>query len=229
MILNEKWLKKYMSILTTKIDLRDHFIRFCEFLGSPDDAAEIVWGWIESAYTEKHRHYHTLEHLSHCFEESLRFNFHFFSTPMAIEMAIWFHDIVYDTTSSTNEEDSVVIMKNACGLIAKDNDVIKNDAADMILHSKHLYSKLSASKECAQFLDIDLAILGADDVKFDRYEDDIRKEYEWVPLDIYRPKRIEILQSFLTAPEIYRTKKMRDRLEASARKNIARSIELLTP
>lgn len=60
-------------------------------------------------YSKPSRVYHTLPHIVHCFLEfdSVK---HFLKNPEAVELAIWFHDIVYETSLELypfNEERSV--------------------------------------------------------------------------------------------------------------------------
>ena len=70
------------------------------------------------------------------------------------------------------------------------------------------------------FLDADLQILGATSADYDDYANAIRREYDFVPEADYRAGRSAILQSFLDAPQIYRTSTMREKLESRARNNL---------
>ena len=74
-------------------------------------------------------------------------------------------------------------------------------------------------------LDIDLAILGQEQDIFKEYEDNIRKEYIYVPKEIFNPKRSEILQSFLDRKSIYLTDYFKDKYEEIARDNLKKSIK----
>ena len=76
-------------------------------------------------------------------------------------------------------------------------------------------------------VDIDLAILGADERTYAEFEVNVRSEYRWVPAILFRRKRAEILESFLARPQIYSTRSFHERYEASARGNLARAIEAL--
>jgi predicted metal-dependent HD superfamily phosphohydrolase len=80
----------------------------------------------------------------------------------------------------------------------------------------------------AQFVvDIDLSILGATEEAYSRFEENVRKEYRWVPSMIFRRKRAEILQSFLARPTIYSTKPFQARYEAQARRNLESAVAAL--
>ncbi len=56
-----------------------------------------------SAYAEPHRHYHTQHHIAACLE-ALDAHRHCAERPEEVELAIWFHDAVYDTRRTDNEE-----------------------------------------------------------------------------------------------------------------------------
>ena len=79
----------------------DHWLSLAARTGIVGDAA----GWHERlvrAYGEPQRAYHSLQHLEEClsvFDEAKGF----MQQPDLIEMALWFHDAVYDPKSSENE------------------------------------------------------------------------------------------------------------------------------
>ena len=165
---------------------------------------------LKARYAEPHRHYHTLEHIEHCLRE---FDPALAADPEAVELAIWFHDAVYDTRRSDNEE------KSAALLLELMPDAKR--AAAMILVTKH--HKASTPDE-ALLVDVDLAILGQPREAFDRYEKQIREEYAWVPSLIFRAKRASILRGFLDRPFIYGTEAFRAKYEEAARANLLRSL-----
>jgi predicted metal-dependent HD superfamily phosphohydrolase len=77
-------------------------------------------------------------------------------------------------------------------------------------------------------VDVDLSILGREDDLFWQYEENIRKEYAWVPEDLYRKKRVEILRSFMNRQDIYYHKEYRQLFENRARVNLREAIARLT-
>ena len=62
---------------------------------------------------------------------------------------------------------------------------------------------------------------------FWRYEEGVRKEYAWVPEDLFRRKRGEILRGFLGRPYIYYHQPYREAFEAKARVQLKQAIERL--
>ena len=164
---------------------------------------------LKARYAEPHRRYHTLEHIEHCLRE---FDPRQAREPEAVELAIWFHDAVYDTRRSDNEE------RSAAWLLELMPEAKR--AAELILATKH---HRASTPDEALLVDVDLAILGQSKERFDRYEKQIREEYAWVPGLLFRRKRRKILRGFLERPFIYGTEAFRAKYEAAARANLLRS------
>jgi hypothetical protein len=63
--------------------------------------------------------------------------------------------------------------------------------------------------------------------RFDEYDRQVRREYRYVPQFVYRPKRRQVLESFLARGRIYTTAAYFDALEQQARANLRRAINRL--
>lgn len=176
---------------------------------------------VTAAYSGRDRHYHNLQHLEECLlaldgAQSLA------AQPRVVEMALWFHDVVYDSQSSTNEEDSADLAAICLSEAALGATHIEN-VRQLILATKT--HRPGATGDAAVICDIDLAILGSSPQRFDAYERGIRAEYSWVPKVFYRQKRAEILAGFLARPAIYATKLFREEFEQNARANLAAALQ----
>jgi predicted metal-dependent HD superfamily phosphohydrolase len=176
-----------------------------------------------AAYSSQDRFYHTLSHIEDClpvFDDGKEFA----RRPAEVELAIWFHDAVYDTKAAGNEQRSAEWAQR----VATESGLDKSTAervSSLILATCHTEE---ASETDAQLLvDVDLSILGRESQVFWEYEQNIRKEYEWVPISIYRQKRREILQSFLDRPNIYQLDLYRRLYESQARENVQQAISRL--
>jgi predicted metal-dependent HD superfamily phosphohydrolase len=170
------------------------------------------------AYSEPHRRYHTLQHLEDCLQKldearSLA------GRPAEVELALWFHDAIYDVRRDDNEARSAQWAREAIGGEAGER------VHDLVLATRHSASPSAA--DAALVVDIDLSILGAPAHAFDDYERQIREEYAWVPAGLFRRRRRAILDGILARPFIFSTLHFRERLEVAARENLARSIAAL--
>jgi predicted metal-dependent HD superfamily phosphohydrolase len=177
-----------------------------------------------AAYGERHRHYHTSEHIEHCLDELDKAR-HLASEPDEVELALWFHDAVYVTRASDNERKSAEWAAEFLAANGVDQHRIER-VRGLIMATTHAASADGPDAEL--LVDIDLSILGADREIYASFERDVRKEYRWVPGPLFRRTRAKILESFLTRSSVYSTAYFRERLESAARENLARAIDDLT-
>lgn len=173
-------------------------------------------------YAEPHRAYHTLAHVNHCLEEFEPAR-PLASHPDAVELALWYHDAVYNPRATDNEERSAQLVLDVGRKASLPADLIK-EAGELILMSKH--RELPTDPDGRIFVDVDLAILGQPWERFSEYEDQIRREYAWVPAWLFRRKRSTLLRSLLARPTLYCTPAFQHKYEGRARENIARSLGL---
>ena len=174
-------------------------------------------------YSAPHRKYHTLQHLDECFRifDPLR--------PLAdhaaeIEVALWFHDAIYDTQSNVNEAKSAALAR-ATVLVAGTAPGSADRIEALVMATRHAVAP--TDPDARLMVDVDLSILGAPAPRFDEYERQVREEYAWVPGFVYRRERRKILRGFLGRPAIFGTAPIRNRFEQQARRNIERSLAAL--
>ncbi|MCR0984263.1 HD domain-containing protein [Roseomonas populi] len=148
----------------------------------------------------------------------------------AIELAIWYHDAVYDPAARDNEARSAALLRaDLSGLV---HPQVIGIAAEMIrLTATHEIPPdlpENWSREVALFLDLDLAVLGADPPGYDAYERGIAAEYEPVHgRDAYRAGRAGFLRALLARPRLFHTDEFHAALDGTARANIRRALEHL--
>jgi predicted metal-dependent HD superfamily phosphohydrolase len=175
---------------------------------------------LANRYSESHRAYHNLGHIEACFLEFDPVR-QLARSGDAIEAAIWFHDVVYDSHAKDNEERSAALAKatlKAAGLQEK----FTENVFKLILATKHAFPP--EDHDAALLVDVDLSILGQSQTKFDEYERQIREEYNWVDAQAFVAGRFGVLKSFVERPFIYSTAYFRKKYESCARENIIRSI-----
>ena len=81
-----------------------------------DDGADstAVVNDLIARYAEPQRAYHTLEHIMHCLGEFAGVREQA-GEPEAVEVAIWFHDAVYNPLLKTNEKKSADLAAGVLG------------------------------------------------------------------------------------------------------------------
>jgi len=145
-----------------------------------------------SKYSESHRKYHTLRHLEECLShlDEVR---HLAVRPAEIELALWFHDAIYDVRRHDNEELSAEWAR-ASAEPRRSRRRCATECMTSCWSLRHNTDPKSADE--AILADIDLSILGAAPQRFDEYETSIREEYNWVPRLVFDFKRRSILDEF---------------------------------
>ena len=181
---------------------------------------------LRERYGEAHRHYHTWTHI-----EALREQFEEFdwAHERAVEIALYYHDAVYDPLSATNEADSIdVMLGDLIGNIP--GRTLMRAAALILATATHdLPDDLDDTfvADCARFLDMDLAILGSEPRVFAAYDQAIRQEYSVIPDEVFLPRRRRVMSGFLTRRRLYLTDEFHRILDAQARANLRRLIARL--
>lgn len=182
-----------------------------------------LWQELESAYTAKDRHYHNLDHITYMLELANRYRPDAMANDFLL-FAIFYHDSVYSVTRSDNEAQSAALAEErlrSLGIPEPDLEQVK----EMILATK-LHAP-STNNLTNLLIDLDLAILGADQERYDRYSQGVRKEYSLYPDILYRPGRRKVLQHFLAQPHIYKTAAFREAFEGKAKANMQWELETL--
>jgi predicted metal-dependent HD superfamily phosphohydrolase len=184
---------------------------------------EPVYQALVLRYSEAHRHYHNLHHIAECLREFDSAN-HLAGDALAVELAVWFHDAIYDTHAPDNEERSAALASQ-CIRPAEGGTALCESVAALVLATKtHVPS---THPDAALMIDVDLSILGQGKERFQDYEAQIRQEYDWVPESTFACKRVEILERFLARERIFTTEPFIAKFENRARENLTRSIARL--
>ena len=175
---------------------------------------------LRQLYAEPHRAYHTFDHVT-AFLRHLDRSSDDAGQLKLIELALWYHDVIYDPKAQDNEERSAQFAVQELSLLGiSDADLTR--VRRLIEVTRH--PSVPKDDDEALLLDIDLAILGAPAPHYDRYEMDVRQEYSWVPSPLYCAGRSKLLTSFLAEPAIYRTPAFLASHEEQARENMQRAI-----
>lgn len=175
------------------------------------------------AWAEPQRKYHTSQHLGEClalFERCRSMA----EQPAEVEIALWFHDAMYDVRGKDNEARSASWAQTELRTAGVSDEAIARITGHIMATC---HAALPQGLDQQLLVDIDLSILGASRPRFIEYEQQVRAEYAWVPGVLFRHKRREILQEFLARQPIFSTPMVQGELESQARDNLAFSIAAL--
>ena len=151
--------------------------------------------------------------------------------PDATELALVMHDAIHNEhrqDQSLHGDDEAESAELSEFLITQ-RLLLPQDFADRvssrILATKH--KEIPEGEDEKYTADIDLAIFGRSERLYQIYEERVRKEYGWVPIEAFKAGRGRVLANFLNRPTIYNTEFFRARYEKNARKNVSRAIQNL--
>ena len=205
------------------MNLQEKFTELCLHYSKDRDLIEGLWLEIEKKYSEKGRHYHNLLHLESMFMEleSVKSSVEDYHT---VSFSVFYHDVIYDASSKSNEEKSAVFAMERLQKIELNPDMISKIEAQILATKSH---HKSDDTDTNYLLDADLSILGKDSAIYSDYTRKIRKEYSLYPDILYRPGRKKVLKHFLELESIFKTEHFRDKYEQQARENLAAELKLL--
>ena len=186
----------------------------------PNEARrEAVLVQLTAAYTASGRHYHTLQHIQTLLEAVQR-EAATLHDVAAVQLAVWFHDAVYNPLRDDNEARSAAL---ALKFLAESGwpPARQQRVAQLIERTKdHTLPQPDTDTDLHLFLDADLGILGTSEATYWQYAQQVRQEYHLVPDFLYRRGRCKVLAKLLATPILYRTEHYRAQLEAAARHNL---------
>ena len=185
---------------------------------------EQLWTEIKAKYSKSNRHYHNLAHLNNLETELLPLKDKI-SDWQTLIFSIAYHDIVYNTLKTDNEEKSAEFANSRLLRLAL-SDVQRNKCHSQIIATKG--HALTEDVDTNYFTDADLAILGSNSNEYVNYAKLIRKEYKLYPDFVYIPGRKKVLEHFIQMSRIYKTDYFYHKYEVQTRKNINDEIIQLT-
>ena len=157
---------------------------------------------LKSQYEEPSRFYHTFKHIKYMLSnipEDFRSEL--------FELAVWYHDIIYDPHRSDNEQKSIQYFSDHW------SDYLTHEEAKTVSRlievTTHGKVKTKSSVE-RLMVDLDLLILSESADIYEEYATNIRKEYKHYPDEEYQIGRRKVLGLFLDSP-IYQSEFFRSR------------------
>jgi len=186
---------------------------------------------VKPFYDEPHRYYHNWEHIQKCIsmysvvEKKLK-------RATSVYLALLFHDIVYDPKSNDNELRSANFAYQyilSCSFIMPQiKKMLAMDIYKLIMCTRtHEPVKGKLEHDSCYMIDIDLVVFGSDKKYFDKWDTNIRKEYSFIPEQIYNTKRAELIKTFIKKDYIFYTNEFRKVYEIKAKKSLKNLLKRL--
>ena len=190
-------------------------------LSLDEDTTQNFYASLYGAYSEVQRHYHSIQHIVECLEHFHQIKTYLDDT-LSVELAIWFHDVIYNPQANDNEQQSADYMLRMLEnvLVAEQMEKIYAWILATQAHAP------TANLDLAYLLDIDLAILASNPIRFAEYERQIQQEYAWVEPSLYAQKRQQVLRHFLEMQPLYQTPLFQKRYEHQAKQNLAQILSV---
>ena len=148
---------------------------------------------IFSRYNEAHRRYHTPEHIVHCLQQFDACR-NLLVDANAVELAVWYHDVVYDIGADDNEARSAeFFVRHAKGELS---DELISTVQELIMVTMHLCNRPKTADQ-DYLVDIDLSSFGLPWERFQRDSVAVREEFPQIPDKEFYPKQEYFLAELL--------------------------------
>ncbi|MDD9884283.1 MAG: hypothetical protein OXU62_07105 [Gammaproteobacteria bacterium] len=187
--------------------------------GRDADYGAALFARLDAYYREPHRHYHNGGHIDDCLA---RLDLAYAQADGgvddadAVELALWFHDVIYQLGAPDNEQRSAEwFAAQAAGHLPAD---FIDRVAGYILDTTHRGAP--AAPGAKWVVDADLSGIGMDGESFGRDGDKIRREFAHLSDAEFARGQAGFLRGLLARERIYYTDFFRDLCEARARRNI---------
>lgn len=189
-------------------------------------AASAAFEELVRAYSLPERYYHSLHHISALLnlvdEQAASF-----VDRSTVELAIFYHDAVYDSRRRDNEDQSARLADVRLGALGIPKPQLRRISA-LIAATNHGVAALDlADGDLMRFLDLDLSVLAAPRSDYDRYAAAIRAEYAIYPDADYRIGRARVLRSFLERRRLFHCDDLHARWDGAARDNMRAELDAL--
>jgi predicted metal-dependent HD superfamily phosphohydrolase len=187
---------------------------------------EAAGEYLQMRWSEPRRQYHTVAHLVAVLDVVDAYA-DLVPHPDRVRLAAWMHDAIYspEAQGDANERDSAEFAQGLLVEIGVPAAVAADVARLVGLTAGHATDRGDPDGEL--LCDADLAILAADEDRYEDYTAAIRREYAQYPDDVFRAGRAQVLKALLELPAIYRLEPTRTAWESRARTNLEAELKRL--
>ncbi len=189
------------------------------FPGPPALARELLDRW-----HEPQRRYHTAAHLRAVLDRLDELGVaEYAADPVAVALAAWFHDAVYDPRDPDgNEEAAAELAEDRLPPGGRTAEVVR------LVRLTTTHDPAPGDTDGAALCDADLGVLASPPAAYAVYAAEVRQEYGFVPDAAFRAGRAGVLERLLARPRLFHTPYGAAHWEATARYNVTAELSLLT-
>lgn len=191
---------------------------------APATLAARVGADLLERWSEPHRHYHTVSHLTVVLGVLDEQSAHA-ADLAAVRLAAWFHDAIYDPHRVDNEEASALLAEASLPALAVSPERVAEVARLVRLTASH--DPAPGDRNGELLTDADLAVLAGSPEAYASYTAAVRREYAHVTDPNFATGRASVLSNLLALPHLFHVQALRDRWEDVARANVARELQAL--
>jgi predicted metal-dependent HD superfamily phosphohydrolase len=187
---------------------------------SPRGAA--VFADLTRLYASPYRRFHNLDHIGDCVR-CVDAVAPLLKNRDAVELALWFHDAVYDVGTATNERRSAEMFLT---LSAGASFGFRHRVSGLIMATRH--ARMVHGNDRSFMVDIDLSSFGVPWEVFIENGARLREESSSISDARYHAGQVFFLSRLQRRARFFATDYFRDRYEAVARDNLRRILDELT-
>jgi predicted metal-dependent HD superfamily phosphohydrolase len=196
--------------------------RRCLLDQAVDNSAAIHQQLVNS-YNEPQRVYHTLNHIDHCLAHFDKIKIDL-ENPDAVELAIWYHDVIYKPGATDNERLSADLFMET----TQDhfNDSLRHTICQHIMATLHNSSEID-NNDTKFMVDIDLSSFGLPWPEFSADSDKLRQEMSAMSDEDYYRKQAAFQKKLMNRPRFFKSDYFYDNYEDLARQNLIDYFEII--
>ncbi|MGZ4438029.1 MAG: HD domain-containing protein [Oryzihumus sp.] len=179
---------------------------------------------LRAVYADPARGYHDQQHLAEVLARVSDLLVHEPGDPVAIGLAAWYHDAVYEGARD-DEERSALLAESELADAGVAGGLVAEVARLVRLTATHDPGRDDANGRV--LCDADLAILAAEPERYDAYVLGVRRDFAHVPDDDFARGRAAVLTDLQGRATLFHTRTARTQWEERARANIAAELSSL--
>lgn len=184
-------------------------------LDSAIDESATIHQQLIASYSEPQRFYHRLTHIEHCLALIEKISSEL-QSPEALELAIWYHDVIYQPGAKDNEQLSADLFMTTSDGVFDDN--LRDTVYQHIMATVHDGSEVNHA-DTIYMLDIDLSSFGRPWAEFIQDSDNLRLEMKHWPDDAFYRRQTRFQDKLFGQPRFFKSDYFYDNYEAQARQN----------